>query len=698
MNKNHYNLNYFHTLWICAALVLAAIAVYYQVWTYDFVNYDDPEYVYENRHIQAGITFETVKWAFTAATHTYFWHPLTWLSHILDWQLYGNNAGGHHITNLIFHIANTLLLFLVLKQMTCPVRDRLPLAAVGHQRCPVSNGTRALWQSAFVAALFALHPLHVESVAWIYERKDVLSTFFWFLTMWAYVRYVRSSKIINYLLIVVFFALGLMSKPMLVTLPFVLLLLDYWPLERLNTKRSLLHLLIEKVPLFVMVFASCIITFINQNRIGAMSSIENLSFFVRLANASNSYLQYIIKMIWPARLAFFYPHPSRDVSGFFAGISAAVLLVATILIWRAGRKYRYLTVGWFWYLGTLVPVIGIVQAGQQAMADRYSYITLTGLSIIIAWGLPELLIKWQYRKISLWASSLAVLSVLAVLAHIQQRYWKNTITLCEHALKVTENNYEAHYCMTDMLLEQGRIEEAIWHNTEALRIKPNYTNALNGLGSALMTAGKVDNAMGYFKKAIEIDPRSTTSYIHFGEALAAKGKFDEALSMYRKALQLSPDVELYSHIGFVLAKSGKPQEAAKEYEKLLLVEPRNAAAHKNLGAVFFQQKKFDQAAAEYRKALELKPGDPNILNALGNTLGRQGKLDEAIKYLNEALRIKPDLAAAQANLGYALATEGKFDEAIAHFNQALRIEPNYTAARNALKAAAEKQKLKNTNK
>jgi len=673
VNKNHYNLNYFHTLWICAALVLAAIAVYYQVWTYDFVNYDDPEYVYENRHIQAGLTFSTVKWAFTTG-YAANWLPLTWLSLMLDWQFFGSNAGGYHITNLVFHIANTLLLFIVLKQMT-----------------------QTLWQSAFVAALFALHPLHVESVAWVSERKDVLSIFFWILTMWAYVSFVGRPKISRYLLVVVFFALGSMSKPMLVTLPFVLLLLDYWPLERLNTKRSLPHLLIEKIPLFAMVIASCIITFIVQKEGKAVANLAGFSpeaLKICIYNAFISYIQYIIKMIWPARLAFFYPHPCRDVSGFFAGISAAVLLVATILILRACKKHRYLAVGWFWYLGTLVPVIGFVQVGSQAMADRYSYITLTGLFIIIAWGLPELLGKWLYRKISLWAFSLTVLSALAVLAHIQQRYWKNTITLCEHALKVTENNYEAHYCITDMLLEQGRIEEAIWHNTEALRIKPNYTNALNGLGSALMKAGKIDEAMGYYKKAIEISPRSAISYIHFGEVLAAKGKFDEALSMYQKALQLSPDVELYSNIGFVLAKSGKLEEAAKEYEKVLLIEPRNATAHKNLGAVFFQQKKFDQAAAEYRKALELKPGEPNILNALGNTLGRQGKLDEAVKYLNEAVRIKPDFAAAQANLGYALADEGKFDEAIVHFNQALQIEPNYTAVRNALEAATEKQKHK----
>ena len=359
---------------ICIYLVLAltTTAVFYQVCTYDFVNYDDFMYVYKNPNIQAGITLKAIKWALTVG-YASNWHPLTWLSHMLDWQLFGPKAGGHHLTNLIFHIANTLLLFIVLKQMT-------------HR----------LWPSAFVAALFALHPLHVESVAWVAERKDVLSTFFWMLTMWAYVRFVGRPKIASYLLVVVFLALGLMSKPMLVTLPFVLLLLDYWPLSRLSqkhgkagTKCSLSYLLIEKIPLFAIVLASCIVTFIVQEKGGAMPTTKNYDFFIRLANASISYLQYIIKMIWPARLAMFYPHPGQNVSILYAVISAALLLAVTILILRFAANRRYLVTGWFWYLGTLVPVIGLVQVGDQAFADRYSYVTLTGLFIIIAWGLPN---------------------------------------------------------------------------------------------------------------------------------------------------------------------------------------------------------------------------------------------------------------------------------------------------------------------
>jgi Flp pilus assembly protein TadD len=564
------------SFWICLSLALATAVVFWQVCTYDFINYDDPLYVYENPNIQAGITLKAIKWAFTTS-HASIWHPLPWLSHMLDWQLFGPNAGGHHLTSLILHIANTLLLFIVLKQMT-----------------------NRPWPSAFVAALFALHPLHVESVAWVSERKDVLGTFFWMLTMWAYARFVSRPKVASYLLVVALFALGLMAKSMLVTLPFVLLLLDYWPLDRLSPKRqkagskySLAYLLIEKIPLFVMTLAACIVTFIRQKKGGTMYTTEELGLPIRLANASISYLQYITKMIWPARLAMFYPHPGQNVSVLCAVISAAVLLVITILVLRFAKNHRYLLTGWFWYLGTLVPVIGLVQVGMQAMADRYTYITLTGLFIIIAWGLPELLGKWPYRKIMLWASSLIVLSALATQAHLQQQYWKNSIMLCEHALKVTKNNYEAHFCMTPMLLEQGRIEEAIWHNAEAVRIKPDYTDALNGLGYAL----------------------------------ANTGEFDEAISLYNKALQIAPDsINIHLNLGLALTSSGKFAEAIKEYEKILLIQPQNAVAHNDLAVMLLQQEKFDQAIEHFNQAIQIDPNYTDARNNLNRALAEKQKL------------------------------------------------------------------------
>ena len=461
----------YRSFWICAVLTLTTIAVYYQVCTYDFVNYDDNAYVYKNPNIQSGITPKAIKWAFTTG-YACFWHPLTWLSHILDWQLFGPKAGGHHLTNLIFHIANTLLLFIVLKQMT-----------------------HAFWPSAFVAALFALHPLHVESVAWVSERKDVLSTFFWMLTMAAYLRYTKHPSFIRYLLVLLTFALGLMAKPMVVTLPFVLLLLDYWPLDRFNAvispkrkkvskKYSLAYLFIEKVPLFAMSLASCIVTFIIQKKGGAIHTGENYTFLIRLANASISYLQYIIKMIWPTRLAFFYPYLGQNVSVLYAIISAALLLSVTILILRFAANNRYLVTGWFWYLGTLVPVIGLIQVGGHAMADRYSYITLTGLFIIIAWGLPDLLAKWRYKKIALTLSALLIILAMTICTHLQLRYWRSSLTLFQHALDVTRDNYMAHFCIAEPLREQGRLDETIYHYSEVIRLRPGHFDAQINLAYA----------------------------------------------------------------------------------------------------------------------------------------------------------------------------------------------------------------------
>jgi len=542
----HYKLNYFYPFWICLVLTLLTIAVFNQVCTHDFISYDDPVYVYKNPNIQTGITLKTIKWAFTA-NYANNWHPLTWLSHMRDWQNYRSNPAGHHLTNLILHIANTLLLFLVLKKMTS-----------------------SLWPSAFVAALFALHPLHVESVAWIAERKDVLSIFFWLLTMLAYARFASRPNIIDYLLTVVFLALGLMAKPMLVTLPFVLLLLDYWPLDRLSltmslkrgesdTKHSLPYLLIEKIPLFALVFASCIITFTIQKKTGAVNMGEKSDFLIRLTNASISYLEYIIKMIWPVRLAVFYPHPGRNISFLYAVISAVLLLTVTILILRFAKNRRYLVMGWFWYLGTLVPVIGFVQVGSQAMADRYSYITLTGLFIIIAWGLPELLAKWRYRKIALWGASLIVLSILAILTHLQQQYWKNSMTLFQHALAVTSNNQVAYSQIADILLEQN--------------------------------------------------------------------KFNEAIPLYEKAIQIVPySTEMRFNLGIALAKSGKLAEAAQEYEKILTIQPKNAFAHNNLGLVFSRQGKLDEAIEHFNQAIQIAPDYASARSNLQSALAKKQKL------------------------------------------------------------------------
>jgi tetratricopeptide (TPR) repeat protein len=606
----------YRSFWVCLVLMLITAAVFYQVCTYDFVNLDDADYVYENLKIQSGITPKAIKWAFTTG-YASNWHPLTWLSHMLDWQLFGPKAGGHHLTNLIFHIANTLLLFIVLKQMT-------------HK----------LWPSAFVAALFALHPLHIESVAWVSERKDVLSTFFWILTMWAYVRFVSRPKIARYLLIVVFFALGLMSKPMLVTLPFVLLLLDYWPLDRFSLKGkktglkySLSYLLIEKVPLFAMAIASCIVTFIIQKKGGAMEW-EKYGLPIRLANAFISYLQYINKMVWPARLAVLYPHPNQNVSILYAVISVVFLLIVTILIFRFAKERRYLVVGWLWYLGTLVPVIGLIQVGVQARADRYTYIPLIGLFIIIAWGLPDLLTKWRYKKIALGLASLLIILVMSICTHFQLCYWQNSLTLFQHALDVTKDNYVVHFCMAGPLRKQGKLNETIYHCLEAIRIKPNYTKAIVSLGVALDEAGRIDEAIAEYKKCLQIAPNDPLALNNLGIALGEQGKFKEAVKYFTEALRVKPDF---------------------------------ANAHINIS----------------------------------HALILQGNLDEAIVHLTEALRLDPHSAKAHNYLGYALMKTRKINEAITHFEEALRLQPDWIEPMNNLAwflAASKETTIHNTDK
>ena len=442
---------------VCLFLVIGILAVYWQVGNHEFVNYDDKDYITENQHVQAGLTLKSIAWAFTS-TYASNWHPLTWLSHMLDCEIYGLNPRGHHFTNVFFHILNSILLFLIFKRMT-----------------------GAFWKSAFVAALFAIHPLHVESVAWAAERKDVLSTFFCMLTMGAYILYVENQGIKKYLLTVLLFTLGLMAKPMLITLPFVLLLLDYWPLGRFNKRSPALQLIWEKIPLFVLTAVSSIVTFLVQQK--AMSSLEVFPITARIFNALVSYLSYIVKMIWPFHLAIFYPYPGMPPVWQIAGACLLLVFISCIAI-RTVRRYPYFAVGWLWYLGTLVPVIGLVQVGLQSMADRYTYIPLTGIFIIIAWGIPDLIAKWRYKKIGLFITTTTLISILMICTWSQVGCWRNSITLFSHAINVTENNSVAHNNLGSAFADQGKASETIKHYAEALRIDPMYADAHYNLGNA----------------------------------------------------------------------------------------------------------------------------------------------------------------------------------------------------------------------
>ncbi len=584
---------------VCLALTIVAVAVFWQVHKFDFVYYDDPEYVSENPHLQAGLTKENIKWAFTES-YASNWHPLTWLSHMLDYELFGTNPGKHHITSLAFHIANTLLLFTVLKRMT-----------------------KALWQSAFVAALFAIHPLHVESVAWISERKDVLSTFLWMLTMICYVWYTERPGIWRYLLTLLIFSLGLMAKPMLVTLPLVLLLLDYWPLERLQIK-TLLRLILEKVPLLALSAVSSIITLAVQTK--AVVAVSSLPLKIRLANSFLSYIKYIAKTFFPSHLAFYYPHPTNYISYWQAIGAALLLLIISVLTFKKSLRCKYLPVGWLMFLGTLVPVIGLVQVGEQAMADRYTYIPLIGLFIIVAWGITDLLSGWKYRNRVFAAAAPLIILILSVAAYIQTSFWCNTVTLFEHAAKVTEGNYFVHHFLAQYLFKQGQFDKVIYHESQALLIEPDFPQASNYIGIALVKKGKLAEAVAHFKKIIQMKPDYAETYSNAGGALLDLGRYDEAVQYLTTAIKLDPSiVEAHYNLGIIYAKQGNLDKAEEHLRKTIQLNPNLAKAYSNLGAVLANQGKLDEAVSNLEYALQLDPGNAQTRQNLKTVLAARNK-------------------------------------------------------------------------
>ncbi|MBW2570177.1 MAG: tetratricopeptide repeat protein [Deltaproteobacteria bacterium] len=569
---------------IISLLLIAAILIsYWQVKDFDFICFDDKPYVTENRRVQSGLTVKGFIWAFTTF-HASNWHPLTWLSHMLDCELYGLNPMGHHWTSLQIHIANTLLLFFILQYMT-----------------------GALWRSAFVAALFALHPLHVESIAWVAERKDVLSTFFGMLALLSYCRYAKQPTLAGYLLIILFLSMGLMAKPMLVTLPFLLLLLDFWPLERLRFV-TVFRLVLEKIPLFVPVIISSCLTFMAQQSSGAVKSLESFPLTVRAANAFVSYASYAVKAIWPHNLTVFYPHPGNSLPLW--QVFGAILLVggASVLAIRSLKKYPYIAVGLFWYLGTLVPVIGLIQVGPQAMADRYTYIPMTGLFIIIAWGFSDLSTKWHYRKIVLTLFAVIILSVLAVSTFFQLGYWRSSIALFEYAVNITENNYLAHNNLGAALLEKGKFDKAVLHIKESLRIEPGCKAALYNLGAALSAQGKLDKAVLHYNDVLKINPEDAIVHNNLADVLSVQGKLDEAVLHYNKALKINSDhADAHCSLGSLLARQNKFKEAIFHLAEAIRINPDYAEAYNEIGVILFQQGKYKKAEVFFSKAVQIKP-------------------------------------------------------------------------------------------
>ena len=515
------------------ALGLVTLLVYLPLLHNGFVNYDDPDYITGNAHVQAGLTWQGIVWAFKSG-EAGNWHPLTWISHMLDCQLFGLNPAGHHLTNLLLHTTNTLLLFAWLNRLT-----------------------GALWRSALVAALFAWHPLHVESVAWASERKDVLSAFFWMLTLLAYTRYVTGGKrqmpgtenatpvtchlSSFYFLALFFFACGLMSKPMVVTLPFVLLLLDFWPLRRFtiyDSRFTMVRLIWEKIPFFVLTIASCVITRLVQN--DALWSATSLPFHFRLENVLMSYVRYISKMFWPTDLALIYPYPHHWP---LAGVIAAAVLIgiwSLLFLWWA-KRFPYLAVGWFWYLGTLVPAIGLVQVGVQSMADRYTYLPGIGLFMAVVWGLSDLLNSHpQKSKIAIVAGSLALAGCLAVTS-IQLNYWRNSLALFLHTVEVTTDNYAGYDCLGKSLEDIGKTDEAADFYARCVQIEPDYPMGQFDLGMIQLEQGKPDEASNHLAIASQLMPHNPVMQFDFGTYLMQHGKPDEAANHFRSALADKPD-------------------------------------------------------------------------------------------------------------------------------------------------------------
>lgn len=615
------------TLWICLALAAVTLAVYAQVSHFSFVNFDDPDYVANNPHVREGLSADGVRWAFTSGDAAN-WFPLTWISHMMDCQLFGLNSGWHHVTNAVLHAIAVILLFLFL-----------------------NRATRAPWPSAFVAAIFALHPLHVESVAWIAERKDVLSAVFWFAALYWYVRYETGGARRDYWMVVACFVLGLMAKPMIVTLPFVLLLVDVWPLRRRPAVG-------EKIPLFVISAIGAAVTFFVQRASGAVQQFGALPLGMRAENALDSYGVYLWKTVWPSGLAVFYPYP-RTIPLWQPVAAAAVLIAITVAAAAVRRTRPYLLIGWLWFLGTLVPVIGLVQVGPQAHADRYMYVPMVGLLIMLAWAGWEVAAR---RAIGIVAAVLCAICIPVTAAQIG--YWANSNALFQHALDVTDDNYLAHHNLAVELLNvPGRNGDALAHLEAAVRIEPNSGKAYSDLGNALsQIPGREDEAIAAYRQAIRLLPGAAIPHNNLANTLArTPGRMAEAIAEYQTALRLDPN---YEDARKNLAAAQRPDSAEEHFQ-------RGVALAKTPG---------QQAAAkqQFEAALRINPNYADAHSHLGVLLAADSAhVDEAIRHFEAALRIQPNDADAHVNLAIALSQiPGKMPEAIRHLEQAQRIHPD----------------------
>jgi Flp pilus assembly protein TadD len=567
---------------IIPMLVIITVAVYWQALFNGFVSYDDPGYVTENMYVNSGLTLDNIRWAFTT-TEEGNWHPVTWLSHMTDCQMFGLDPRGHHLISILLHIANTLLLFILL-----------------------AKTTGKTWHSAAVSALFAIHPLHVESVAWVSERKDVLSTFFFMGTLVFYVRYVDRPSLFRYLPIVLLYAVGLMAKPMLVTLPFVLLLLDHWPLNRINkhpskaqvypaseqpefladkAQLSVIRLGIEKIPLILLSAITCLVAYSAQKGIDALLPVKEYPLHLRVMNAIVSYINYLCKTIWPHDLAVLYPLPAQIPLGQVAG-ALALLVAITAAVIGFSRQSPFALVGWCWFLGTLVPVIGLVQVGPQAMSDRYFYIPSIGLFIMIVWGVGEWSSRWRYHHIALATGGGLILAMSAGLTWKQVGYWKDSVSLYNHTLSVTRDNFIVHINLGVYYLKTGRNYKAATEFKNAILINPGYSYAHRLLADALTASGNADEAIRQYEEALRLKLDDSETHRNFGVLLETQGKGAAAFSHFSTALQLNPnDGDSQFNYGIMLESSGRLHDAAKHYSKALRIKPEDAECRNRLNRV-----------------------------------------------------------------------------------------------------------------
>ncbi|MFL5342486.1 MAG: tetratricopeptide repeat protein [Gemmataceae bacterium] len=654
---------------VYAGLVVLTLAVYGQlaVGGFEFIDLDDPEYVQLNGRVQQGFSLEGVRWAFTTRWASN-WHPLTWLSLQLDYQLYGAEPWGFHLTNVLLHLANACLLFAVLKRMT-----------------------GALWCSAAVAAFFSVHPAHVESVAWVAERKDVLSALFWLLTMYAYARYAEKPGVGRYLPVALALALGLLAKQMLVTLPAVLLLLDYWPLRRwrfAGGTSSLGRLILEKLPLVALVAAAIPMTIWAQALL--VKPLDDFPLPVRIENALIVYVKYIVMMVWPIDLAIFYPHPRGGIRLWKAVAAAAALVAVTAAVVWQGRRRPYLPVGWLWYVGTLVPVIGLMQVGRQEMADRYTYLPYVGLFILLSWGVADAAARRQLPPTGLALLTGALLVACAVCAALQVRHWKNVESLWRHSLVVADTDAAPRMCLATELAKKGKFDEAETQLREILRMEPQWADARGLLASIYEQTGQLNAAAEQLEQVVRRNPGEAPARLALARIRDRQNRLDDAEQQLAEVVRRQPSLEVaHTGLGSVLERKGNLTAACEQYEAAANLIPTDPVVQCRLGVVLRRLGNWAEAAAAFDRALKLEPDRIEALSGKALALEGLRKFAEAATLYGRVVELEPTDLVQRCNLAYALASAGRDAEAVRQFAEADRLNPAWrTLALNEARAQA----------